>query len=87
MGGSVGAHSTVGHGSEFWIELNLASPHALDLDAIAPAIPSPAHAENDHTVRTLLYVEDNQANMELVAQLIARRTDMRLCAPVMGCVA
>ena len=78
MGGSIGAHSTVGHGSEFWIELNLASPHALDLDAIAPAIPSPAHAENDHTVRTLLYVEDNQANMELVAQLIARRTDMRL---------
>jgi len=29
-------------------------------------------------VRTLLYVEDNRANMELVQQLIARRPDMRL---------
>ncbi|MBK6593129.1 MAG: response regulator [Burkholderiales bacterium] len=29
-------------------------------------------------MRTLLYVEDNQANMELVAQLIDRRPDMRL---------
>jgi CheY-like chemotaxis protein len=29
-------------------------------------------------LRTLLYVEDNQANMELVEQLIARRPDMRL---------
>ena len=27
---------------------------------------------------TLLYVEDNQANMQLVEQLIARRPDMRL---------
>ena len=29
-------------------------------------------------LRTLLYVEDNRANMELVEQLIARRPDMRL---------
>ena len=28
--------------------------------------------------RTLLYIEDNQANMQLVEQLIARRPDMRL---------
>jgi hypothetical protein len=53
----------------------------------APAIASPAHAEHDHTVRTLLYVEDNQANMELVAQLIARRPDMRLLRASDGCAA
>ena len=29
-------------------------------------------------LRTLLYVEDNRANMQLVEQLIARRPDMRL---------
>jgi CheY-like chemotaxis protein len=33
---------------------------------------------NGNRVRTLLYVEDNRANMELVRQLIARRPDMRL---------
>jgi CheY-like chemotaxis protein len=34
--------------------------------------------------RTLLYVEDNQANMKLVEQLIARRPDMRLLTAVNG---
>jgi hypothetical protein len=29
-------------------------------------------------LRTLLYVEDNPANLELVEQLIARRSDLRL---------
>lgn len=78
MGGSIGALSTVGVGSQFWIELNLASPHALVLDTgTAPALQL-APAQDGTPVRTLLYVEDNRANMELVAQLIARRPDMRL---------
>jgi len=34
--------------------------------------------------RTLLYVEDNPANLELVAQLIARRPDIRLLSAVNG---
>ena len=78
MNGSIGAHSTVGVGSDFWIELNLAAPHSLVLDAgeelaVLNALPHPGTA-----IRTLLYVEDNEANMELVSQLIARRPDMRL---------
>jgi CheY-like chemotaxis protein len=35
-------------------------------------------------LRTLLYVEDNQANMKLVEQLIARRPDLRLLSAVNG---
>ena len=35
-------------------------------------------------VRTLLYVEDNPANLELVEQLIARRPDLRLLTAVDG---
>jgi CheY-like chemotaxis protein len=34
--------------------------------------------------RTLLYVEDNQANMKLVEQLVARRPDLRLLTAVDG---
>lgn len=34
--------------------------------------------------RTLLYVEDNPANLALVAQLIARRSDMKLLTAVNG---
>ena len=35
-------------------------------------------------LHTLLYVEDNQANMKLVEQLIARRPDIRLLTAVNG---
>nr|WP_295776214.1 PAS domain S-box protein [Rhodoferax sp.] len=81
MNGDIGAHSTVGVGSDFWIELNLAVPHSLVLDAAEELALLPKLAPNETRVRTLLYVEDNEANMELVAQLIARRTDIRLlCA-------
>ena len=78
MGGSIGAHSTVGVGSEFWIELNLAVPHELAADPESPSVTQNAPALDGAAVRTLLYVEDNRANMELVVQLIARRPDMRL---------
>ena len=78
MNGSIGAHSTVGVGSDFWIELNLADPHSLILDADEELALLPASAQPGTTMRTLLYVEDNEANMELVAQLVARRPDIRL---------
>ena len=35
-------------------------------------------------LRTLLYVEDNPANLKLVEQLIARRSDMRLLVATDG---
>jgi CheY-like chemotaxis protein len=38
----------------------------------------------DAPPRTLLYVEDNPANLELVEQLIARRPDMRLLSAADG---
>jgi signal transduction histidine kinase/ActR/RegA family two-component response regulator len=78
MGGEIGAESTAGAGSVFWIELNLApEPHfapesAETLELLATPLPT------DATLRTLLYVEDNRANMQLVEQLIERRPDMRL---------
>jgi PAS domain S-box-containing protein len=78
MGGVIGAESTVGKGSVFWIELDLtAERHAIDglvmpLSPIDPLVPANA------AIRTLLYVEDNPANLMLVEDLIARRTDLRL---------
>jgi PAS domain S-box-containing protein len=78
MGGSIGAHSTVGVGSDFWIELNLADPNSLVIDAAEELALLPSSAPMGAAVRTLLYVEDNEANMELVAQLVSRRSDIRL---------
>ena len=39
---------------------------------------APAQVPHGARLRTLLYVEDNPANLKLVEQLIARRPDMRL---------
>lgn len=78
MGGRIGAESALDTGSVFWVELGLRStPQG--------AVIVDGHASPEHTSEpdglpkhTLLYVEDNPANLELVEQLVARRGDLRL---------
>jgi signal transduction histidine kinase/ActR/RegA family two-component response regulator len=84
MGGAIGAESTVGVGSVFWIELDLTSaPQLAALEAERAVLAGPQMPEGA-PLRTLLYVEDNPANLELVEQLIARRSDMRLLSAADG---
>jgi CheY-like chemotaxis protein len=78
MGGEIGVISTVGAGSVFWIELALCGAPQLHGTLGDVPVPMPATLADGARVRTLLYVEDNRANMELVEQLIARRPDMRM---------
>jgi CheY-like chemotaxis protein/two-component sensor histidine kinase len=78
MGGVIGVESTVGVGSVFWIELNLtAEPQPAAGAAEATAVGQ-AQVQAGAQLRTLLYVEDNPANLMLVEDLIARRPDIRL---------
>jgi signal transduction histidine kinase/CheY-like chemotaxis protein len=75
MGGVIGVESTVGKGSVFWIELNLTDKPQPVAAAAEPVVAAQAR---DAQLRTLLYVEDNPANLMLVEDLIARRPDIRL---------
>ena len=84
MGGSIGADSAVGVGSVFWIELSLtAAPQLAGLEAERAALAPPQVLDGTPR-RTLLYVEDNPASLELVEQLIARRPDLRLLSAADG---
>ncbi|HVS26190.1 MAG TPA: PAS domain S-box protein [Burkholderiales bacterium] len=78
MGGEIGVESTVGVGSMFWIELNLTAEPQPAAGTAEPRAVDQAQVQADAQLRTLLYVEDNPANLMLVEDLIARRPDIRL---------
>ncbi len=84
MGGTIGAESTVGVGSVFWFELNLTSAPLHAPGHAEPMAPDRPVAADGAPLRTVLYVEDNPANLELVEQLIARRPELRLLAAADG---
>ena len=79
MGGMIGVDSTVGVGTTFWVEFKASRPPELVLGE-GEVLPV-AQADSD-TQRTLLYVEDNPANLALVEQLIARRSDLKLLTAI-----
>jgi PAS domain S-box-containing protein len=84
MEGAIGVESTVGVGSVFWIELPLTTAPTLAVASGESTIAIHAQLPTGARLRTLLYVEDNPANLMLVEQLIARRSDIRLLTAVNG---
>jgi len=79
MGGEMGVSSTVGVGSVFWFELNLSNAAAVaPLPLELPRPPEAQPVEPTPVPRSVLYVEDNPANMALIEQLLAERTGFNL---------
>jgi len=84
MGGAIGVESVVGAGSVFWIELTLTAAPLLAVREAERAVLNPPGLAAGVPLRTLLYVEDNPANLELVEQIVARRADLRMLGAADG---
>jgi PAS domain S-box-containing protein len=84
MDGALGVDSIAGEGSVFWCDLASSSAASVVVEHPEVGAPAEAQASAEARMRTVLYVEDNPANMKLVEQLIARRSDIRLLTAVNG---
>ncbi|MBP1772222.1 MAG: sensor hybrid histidine kinase [Holophagaceae bacterium] len=82
MGGTIGVDSKAGTGSMFWYDLQAsAPPEPPRLDERLPE-KATAPGMDIEPLRTVLYVEDNPANLDLVSQIIGRRHDLRMLSAV-----
>jgi PAS domain S-box-containing protein len=68
MGGHLSAHSEPGVGSTFTIELGLTEAGRVTADERAPQAQS--NGDGSLTGSTVLYIEDNLANLDLVRELL-----------------
>jgi signal transduction histidine kinase/CheY-like chemotaxis protein len=76
MGGLIGVHSTPGAGSTFWIDLRSAEPARIDLARAAARLPTISElVGGDPQIATILCVDDNLANLELLSEALSLRGD------------
>jgi CheY-like chemotaxis protein len=79
MGGEIGLSSTLGVGTVFWIDLEATAPVQIEsLSALLDEAGTARAAPLPHGRDTLLYVEDNPANLRLVEEIVALRTGLNL---------
>ena len=85
MGGTIGVESVPGVGCTFWVELSRASvPQQLVPVSANPVLIQPPLLPAGIQQRTVLYVEDNPSNLNLVEQIVALRPGLSLLSATDG---
>lgn len=83
MGGAIGVESTVGIGSEFWIELPRGAAPQSATKSAARAEPAPPGIRGE-TPHTVLCIEDDPVNLMLIEQIVKEVPHLRLLSANAG---
>ncbi len=75
MGGRIGFESRVGFGSTFWIELPVATPGGTESRGTEE---QPVLLGQNERRYSILYIEDNLANLRLVSQIVGQYSHLTL---------
>jgi PAS domain S-box-containing protein len=78
MGGKIAVESKIGKGTLFSVELLMGTENPMLINTDASSTPKHHPIKNSASKCTLLYVEDNPANLTLVEDIIASRADFFL---------
>jgi len=83
MGGGIGVESQLGQGSTFWVELALAQPvpNVYQHERVETRLPD---TQQPRSTRTVLYIEDNLSNLELIQRILANRPEIKLLWAMQG---
>lgn len=84
MDGEIGLKSDLGEGSTFWVEINIADQTQNIKSERAFKTLKNSQPQNQNESHTVLYVEDNAANLMLVEDILARRSDIQLITALDG---
>jgi PAS domain S-box-containing protein len=82
MNGSIGVNSTLGNGSDFWLDLPHAQSPLQTLSATRG--PSASDLPVAEESRRILYIEDNFSNVTLVDQMLLERPAFELMTAMQG---
>jgi signal transduction histidine kinase/response regulator RpfG family c-di-GMP phosphodiesterase len=84
MGGTIGAESTVGAGSRFYFELPLVDHPVRREERELASTAALSLLHNGSHQGTVLYIEDNLANLRLMQEILTRYPGVRLLEAMQG---
>jgi PAS domain S-box-containing protein len=84
MGGTIALESEMGTGSTFSVTLPIVDGPAAQLGEINSCGPAPADAGPAYPPCTVLYIEDNLANLEVMELVLAYRPGVKLISAMQG---